>query len=196
MICKACSTKRSMFRTLLYSYSQNWMHVFQGAETKKRAPTLGLQFKKSLELLMKTLGACQPFFVRCIKPNEFKRPSVSTSCFCSMIFKKKSLILSISRCKCKISINHQSWCYCFVGFWPGVVLSSVTLLWNDGNNSYQTSWLSNQTFICRVCRQIQVCMHIQLQYNIPAPNTSPYTASVHRATKYTGTYGTLGVKML
>ncbi|KAL3848316.1 hypothetical protein ACJMK2_019184 [Sinanodonta woodiana] len=45
-----------------------------GADTRKRAPTLGAQFKKSLEALMKTLGACQPFFVRCIKPNEFKKP--------------------------------------------------------------------------------------------------------------------------
>ncbi len=48
----------------------------QGPETRKRAPTLGSQFKKSLELLMKTLSACQPFFVRCVKPNEFKKPLV------------------------------------------------------------------------------------------------------------------------
>ena len=46
-------------------------------DAKKRSQTLGSQFKKSLELLMKTLGACQPFFVRCVKPNEFKRPMVS-----------------------------------------------------------------------------------------------------------------------
>ncbi|KAK2172331.1 hypothetical protein NP493_972g00051 [Ridgeia piscesae] len=45
-----------------------------GIETLKRSPTLGFQFKKSLELLMKTLAQCHPFFVRCIKPNEFKRP--------------------------------------------------------------------------------------------------------------------------
>jgi len=46
-------------------------------DAKKRTQTLGSQFKKSLEQLMKTLGACQPFFVRCVKPNEFKRPLVS-----------------------------------------------------------------------------------------------------------------------
>jgi len=45
-------------------------------DTRKRSATLGSQFKKSLELLMKTLGACQPFFIRCIKPNEVKQPLV------------------------------------------------------------------------------------------------------------------------
>ena len=47
-----------------------------GSETRKRAPTLSTQFKKSLEALMTALSQCNPFFVRCIKPNEFKKPLV------------------------------------------------------------------------------------------------------------------------
>ena len=41
--------------------------------SKKRAPTMGQQFKKQVIKLMETLGATEPHFIRCLKPNEEKR---------------------------------------------------------------------------------------------------------------------------
>lgn len=42
----------------------------------RKTVSLSHQFKTSLESLMKTLHACHPFFVRCIKPNELKKPRI------------------------------------------------------------------------------------------------------------------------
>lgn len=44
------------------------------AASKKRPTTAGFKIKSSAQVLMKTLAACTPHYVRCIKPNETKQP--------------------------------------------------------------------------------------------------------------------------
>ncbi|KAH9285959.1 Myosin-VIIa [Echinococcus granulosus] len=51
-------------------------------ENRPRSLTLGMQFKKSLERLMSIINGCHPFFVRCIKPNEFKLPNCFDRSLC------------------------------------------------------------------------------------------------------------------
>jgi myosin heavy subunit len=47
-----------------------------GGGGKKRAPTVGQQFKEQVALLMETLQATDPHFIRCLKPNEQKQPDL------------------------------------------------------------------------------------------------------------------------
>lgn len=44
-------------------------------QTTKRPLTAGTLFKNSMIELVKTLASKEPFYVRCIKPNENKSPT-------------------------------------------------------------------------------------------------------------------------
>ena len=48
-------------------------------KAKKKQPTLGFQFKTSLEGLMVSLYRCEPHFVRCMKSNHLKKGNVFQS---------------------------------------------------------------------------------------------------------------------
>lgn len=51
-------------------------------DNNKRMVTLSSQFRTSLDVLMRTLNACHPFFIRCIKPNEEKRAQMFDRTLC------------------------------------------------------------------------------------------------------------------
>ncbi|KAI4464781.1 myosin vii xv [Holotrichia oblita] len=64
-------------KQLIQQSSNDYLKKIFDAEFKdevKGKKTLSSQFRFSLEALMRTLNACHPYFIRCIKPNENKRP--------------------------------------------------------------------------------------------------------------------------
>ncbi|KAJ6646193.1 Myosin-VIIa, partial [Pseudolycoriella hygida] len=66
-------------KELVASSSNQFLHSLfaneSAVDTTKKSVTLSAQFRNSLDLLIKTLSACHPFFIRCIKPNEDKKPN-------------------------------------------------------------------------------------------------------------------------
>uniref|UniRef100_A0A0B7B7B9 Uncharacterized protein n=1 Tax=Arion vulgaris TaxID=1028688 RepID=A0A0B7B7B9_9EUPU len=78
-----------------------------GTETRKKSPTLAFQFKKSLEQLMSTLSTCQPFFVRCIKPNEFKKPLIFDRELCCKQLRYSGMMETIRIRRAGYPIRHE-----------------------------------------------------------------------------------------
>jgi myosin-7 len=77
-----------------------------GSETRAKKATLAGQFKRSLDALMATLGACNPFFVRCIKPNENKRPNEFDRLLCTRQLRYSGMMETIRIRRAGYPIRH------------------------------------------------------------------------------------------
>lgn len=77
-----------------------------GDESKKKSKTLGWQFKSSLDALMKTLRACHPWFVRCVKPNENKKPGEFDRGLCTRQLRYSGMMETIRIRKAGYPIRH------------------------------------------------------------------------------------------
>ncbi|XP_076323728.1 myosin-VIIa-like isoform X2 [Tachypleus tridentatus] len=78
-----------------------------GTDSRKKALTLGAQFKKSLDSLMRALGQCHPFFVRCIKPNEFKKPKMFDRELCCKQLRYSGMMETIRIRRAGYPIRHS-----------------------------------------------------------------------------------------
>uniref|UniRef100_A0A1Q3FYL2 Putative myosin class v heavy chain n=1 Tax=Culex tarsalis TaxID=7177 RepID=A0A1Q3FYL2_CULTA len=75
-------------------------------DTSKKSITLSLQFRNSLEALMRTLSACHPYFIRCIKPNEFKKPKIIDNALCVRQLRYSGMMETAKIRKAGYAIRH------------------------------------------------------------------------------------------
>uniref|UniRef100_A0A3B3RFJ9 Myosin VIIBb n=1 Tax=Paramormyrops kingsleyae TaxID=1676925 RepID=A0A3B3RFJ9_9TELE len=77
-----------------------------GGNELRQVSTLSGQFRQSLDSLMKTLATCQPHFIRCFKPNIYKKPEIFDRDLCIRQLRYSGMIETIKIRKMGYPIRH------------------------------------------------------------------------------------------
>uniref|UniRef100_A0A3P9J1V9 Myosin VIIAb n=1 Tax=Oryzias latipes TaxID=8090 RepID=A0A3P9J1V9_ORYLA len=88
------------------STNKSLRQLFQ-TELSKQIPTLCGQFRQSLDSLMKALSICQPFFIRCFKPNNDKKSEVFDRELCVRQLRYSGMIDTIRIRKLGYPVRHS-----------------------------------------------------------------------------------------
>ncbi|KAM9469253.1 unconventional myosin-VIIa [Clarias gariepinus] len=79
----------------------------QGSEQRRQISTLSGQFRQSLDSLMKALSLCQPFFIRCFKPNDSKLSMVFDRDLCMEQLRYSGVLETIKIRRLGYPIQHR-----------------------------------------------------------------------------------------
>ncbi|KAI4877996.1 hypothetical protein NFI96_012181, partial [Prochilodus magdalenae] len=79
----------------------------QGNESRRQVSTLSSQFRHSLDSLMKALSLCEPFFIRCFKPNDSKMSTIFDRELCMQQLRYSGVLETIKIRKSGYPIRHR-----------------------------------------------------------------------------------------
>ncbi|XP_036421253.1 unconventional myosin-VIIb [Colossoma macropomum] len=101
--CVAKPAKNNNSRVLITPKSS----LRQGNDSRRQVSTLSSQFRHSLDSLMRALSLCDPFFIRCFKPNDNKLSMAFNRELCMQQLRYSGMLETIKIRKSGYPIRHR-----------------------------------------------------------------------------------------